>query len=69
MGEEQYCKLASRVLEAWFQSKYWVSNIRILLADLGTFCHIDLESYKLESVKSKFESTRLDFYSETDQNK
>ena len=69
MGEEQYYTLASRVLEARFQSKYRVSNTWILLADLGTFCHIDLESYRLEFVNSKSKSTRLDFYSETYQNK
>ena len=31
--------------------------------------HIDLESYRLEFVKSKSKSTRLDFYSETYQHK
>ncbi|KAL4600396.1 hypothetical protein ACB092_11G196600 [Castanea dentata] len=30
----------TRVLEARFQSEYRVSNTRILLADLGRFCHI-----------------------------
>ena len=69
MCEKQYWKLASRVLEARFQSKYQVSNTRIQLVDLCIFCHIDLESYRLEFVKSKSESTTLDFYSETNQNK
>ena len=69
MFEKQYWKLASWVLEARFQSKYQVSNTRIQLVDLCIFCHIDLESYRLEFVKSKFESTTLDFYSETNQNK
>ena len=64
MCEKQYWKLASRVLEALFQFKYQVSNTRIQLVDLCIFCHIDLEF-----VKSKSESTTLDFYSGTNQNK
>ena len=42
MGE--YCKLVSRVSKGRFQSKYRVPNTQILLADLGKYCHIDLES-------------------------
>ena len=67
MHEKQYCKLASLFLEAWFQSKYRVSNTWIPLADLGIFCHIDLKSYRLEFVKSKSESIGLEFYSGTNQ--
>ena len=67
MHKKQYCKLASWVLKARFPSKYRVSKTWVLLADLGFFCHIDLESYRLEFVKSKSESIGLDFYSETDQ--
>ena len=65
----EYCKLVSRVSKGWFQSKYRVSNTWIPLADLGIPCHIDLKSYRLKFVKSKSESTRLDFYSDTGQNK
>ena len=39
-----------------------VSKTRVPLADLEVFCHIDLESYRLEFVKSKPKSIGLDFY-------
>ena len=54
-----FSKVASRVLLAWVQYETQVSKTWVPLADLEVFCHIDLESYRLEFVNSKPKSIGL----------